>query len=419
MKRAPGPKGALIWGSLTEFSADSLGFLAEAAHEHGDIVRMRFGPVTVHLLNHPEYVEHVLTRNASNYDKNTRSAHRIAATTGDSLLSANQVAWKRHRKLVQPGFQPSNFTGIEPALDRLIEPMLERWQLAGEVDIVDEMMQLVIAAVIEVLFSSSIDTEKLNAALEVVLADTWRRIEAPLDASLLSPRLHRPAFKAALKEIDGIVLELILARRSSTQRPDDVLTRLLAAHEGAGETHLSDTELRDATVTLLLSGHETTANALSWAFIRASSGGHEAADPATIFAEAIRLYPSIWVIERRAVEADTIGGYHIPRGSSVLISPYLMHRHPKLWHDPERFDPARFAGDHPRARDGCIPFGLGEHRCVGLYLANTIGAHVLNRVFARFRLKLLPDQGLGLSPGITLRHEGPVRMRLHKEGDDV
>jgi cytochrome P450 len=212
-------------------------------------------------------------------------------------------------------------------------------------------------------------------------------------------------------EIDQIVFDLIHTRRKCQDRPDDVLSRLLAAHEAGGEIQLNDKELRDATVTLLLAGHETTANALSWAFIHASNG-FETAEPAHIFSEVIRLYPSIWIIERRVIRDDTIGGYHIPRGSSVLISPYLLHRHSDFWPEPDRFDPSRFVGDHPRLRDGYLPFGLGPHRCVGLYLANKIAAHVIERVFSRFRLRLLPDQQIGTTPGITLRHTGPVKMTV-------
>ena len=413
MTRAPGPKGSLLWGSLGAFKADSLGFLAQAAQDHGDIVRLRFGPITAHLVNHPALVEQVLSRNAANYDKATRSADRIAATTGRSLLSADQTAWARHRRLIQPAFQPRAFDGIGPVLDHLIAPMFVRWDKAGKIDIVDEMMQLVIAAAIRILFSSSLDPQRINAPLEILLADTWRRIEAPLDASLLSPRLHRPAFKKAVAQIDAIVLDLIQTRRASAQRPDDVLTRLLDAHAAEGEAQLTDQELRDAAVTLLLAGHETTANALSWAFIHAS-GAFQAADPAHIFAEAIRLYPSIWIIERRALQADTIGGFDIPRGSSVLISPFLLHRRADFWPDPTRFDPARFADGTPRPRDAYLPFGLGQHRCVGLHLANKIAAHVIGRVFAEFDLRALPGQTPRTDPGITLRHAQPFWMSVSR-----
>jgi cytochrome P450 len=117
------------------------------------------------------------------------------------------------------------------------------------------------------------------------------------------------------------------------------------------------------------------------------------------------------VIERRVIAADTIGSYDIPRGSSVLISPYLLHRHPEFWPAPEVFDPARFIGGPPRPRDGYMPFGLGQHRCVGLHLANSLATQIIAAVSQRFHLQLLPGQNLGTDAGITLRHSGPVQMQ--------
>lgn len=409
MTRAPRPKSGLIWGSLAQFKADPLAFLAQAAHDHGDVVRLRFGPVTAHLINRPDLIDHVLSRNSGNYDKNTRSADRIAATTGDSLLSTNGVAWRRHRTLIQPTFQPWCFDRIEPIIDTLLGPMMHQWDRTDSIDIVDEMMRLVMAAAIRILFSSDIDPRRIDSALKVLLADTWRRIEAPVNAAMLSRRLHRPAFRRAVAEIDAIVLDLVRCRRLQSHPPEDMLSRLISAHETEGTIQLSDRELRDAAVTLLLAGHETTANALSWAFIHAA-GRWECADPTHLFAEAIRLYPSIWVIERRAIQDDIIGGYHIPRGSSVLISPYLLHRKPDLWANPELFDPSRFACASAIPRHAYLPFGIGAHRCVGLHLARGIAHHVLGRVFEQFRLHLLPGQLLTTAPGITLRHSGPVRM---------
>lgn len=412
MTHAPGPKGGFIWGSLGAFKSDALGFLAGAAREHGDIVRLRFGPITAHLINRPEYVEHVLSRHGANFDKATRSAKRIAAATGRSLLSDDQPAWQRHRRLIQPAFQPRCFDGIEPVLDTLMAPMLDRWDAVREIDIVDEMMRLVISAAIKILFSADIPPERISVPLETLLADTWRRIEAPLDASLLSKQLHRPAFKSALAQIDAIVLDLIQTRRRAPHRPDDVLSRLLAAHEASGEAQLSDPELRDAAVTLLLAGHETTANALAWAFIHGADWPD--ADPAHLFSEAIRLHPSIWVIERRVIADDTLGGFDIPRGSSVLVSPYLLHRHPDFWPDPARFDPNRFAHGLPRPRDGYMPYGLGVHRCVGLHLATKMATHILTKVRERAALRITPGQPLHAVAEITLRHAAPVMMRVER-----
>ncbi|MDP2080364.1 MAG: cytochrome P450 [Pseudotabrizicola sp.] len=412
MTRAPGPKGGLFLGSLPAFKADPIGFLGQAVREHGPVVRLRFGPVTAHLLNAPDHIEHVLSRNAKNYDKATRSADRIAAATGQSLLSANSDMWARHRRLIQPAFQPRCFEAISgPAIDSLLLPAIERWRRQGQIDIVNEMMQLVIAAAIRILFSADIKPASISAPLEALLADTWRRIEAPFDLSMVSRHLHRRRFSSALKQIDAIVYGLIAHRKRQDDRPDDVLTRLIDAHEAEGETGLNNKELRDAAITLLLAGHETTANALAWAFIHAAKG-HEDAEPRHIFAEALRLHPSIWVIERRAIGPDAIGGYHIPKGSSVLISPLLLHRNAALWPEPEHFEPQRWADAPTHQRHAYLPFGLGQHRCIGLYLAHAMAGHILATVLSKVRLQLLPGQYPAHSAGITLQHATAVQLSV-------
>ncbi|MBB5722568.1 cytochrome P450 [Loktanella ponticola] len=410
MTRAPGPKGSLFWGSLADFTSDALGLLWQATRDHGDVVRLRFGPITAHLVNHPDHITHVLSRHADRYDKNTRSVERIRATCGDSLLSANADAWARHRRLIQPIFQPKMFTDISAIVSDEMGPMLDRWRTADKIDVASEMMHLVIAISARILFSSSVDAARVEAALAVILEDTWRRLQAPLDPSMISPAFHKRAFKDAVQTIGDVIFELIATRRRQIDAPDDLLSRLLAAHEADGDAQLNDKELRDAAVTLLLGGHETTANALAWAFhavAQSPDAGIETQDPAHIFAEAVRLYPSIWIVERRAIAADTIGGFDIPRGSSVLISPYLIHRHPDFWTDPDRFDPARHAVETDRHRHAYIPFGLGQHRCVGLHMARAIASEVIAHVYAQFRLHPT-GQTPAVDPGITLRPTGPL-----------
>ncbi|MBC7736500.1 MAG: cytochrome P450 [Candidatus Saccharibacteria bacterium] len=160
----------------------------------------------------------------------------------------------------------------------------------------------------------------------------------------------------------------------------------------------------------MLAGHETTANALGWAFIH-SGKGQITGDAAPIHAEAVRMYPSIWVIERQAVQDDQIGGFDLKRGSFVLILPYTLHRHPDFWPDPEQFDPSRFTGDTLRLRDGYLPYGLDQHRCIGLHLASALAVRIIYTVLARFRLHLLPRQVAATIAGITLRHKTPVQIQ--------
>ncbi len=418
-KRAQGARGHFFWGSLPDFKNDPIAFFEKTVHDYGDACRLRFGPVCAHLFNHPEYAEEILSKQAENFDKKTRSVERIRATCGDSLLSANTQAWQRHRKLIQPIFQPKNVMALKRKIDQIIEPTLDQWLIksrCGEpINIVDEMMKLVITISAQIMFSASVASSKIEAALEIIIEDTWRRLEAPLDASMISPIFHKPAFKKAVAQIDQIVFDIIAERKSNKDTNDDLLSLLLRAHEDDGELGLSDQELRDAAVTLLLAGHETTANALSWAFYnlaQARENNVECANMEWVFAETIRLYPSIWILERRAKWRTEIGGFEVPKGSSVLISPYLMHRHPAFWLDPLAFQPSRFDPENMknRPRNAYLPFGLGAHRCIGLNMAKTIALCVLERAEERFKLTLLPNQKINVKPSITLRHSGPILM---------
>ncbi|MBA4491764.1 cytochrome P450 [Paracoccus sp. S1E-3] len=423
MSRAPGPRGHPITGSLAGFRHDPLGLMAGALRAHGDIVRFRFAHITAHLLNDPDHIAQVLSRNAANYDKNTRSAALIRDACGDSLLSGNETAWARHRQLLAPVFQPGAVAPWAPLIDARMQPVLARWdavaQTGGQIDIVAEMMSLVIGMAARLLFSTEIDVARIEAPLAVLLEDTWRRLQAPFDAAVISAAFHRRAFKDARAQIDAVVMQMIRDRRQSDRRPDDVLSRLIAAHEAEGAAALTDTELRDAAVTLLLAGHETTANALAWMFwlvAREPARGLETTDPQKLLAEALRLYPSIWIIERRAIAHDRIGPYRIGAGSTVLISPWLLHRNAAFWPDPQHFDPERFGPGQSgaRPRHAYLPFGLGPHRCIGLHLARLIAGRIIAASYDHFRFTARDPDPCQIRPQITLRPSGPLWLRPYR-----
>lgn len=423
MIKPPGPKGTLIWGSLGEFQEDTLGFLVRSAENYGDIVRFRFAHMQAYLINNPELIKQALITNADCFDKHTRSAKQIRATCGDSLLSFNQQTWARHRKLIQPVFQPRFVETMDDIIDQQTAHMMERWYLLAEtgeaVDIVSEINQLVIQISTRALFSSELDTNKIEQALTVLLNDTWRRLQAPFVMSSLSPIFHKRPFKQALSEVDKMVFNIISKRRDENTTHDDVLSRLLSAHQGNGDIKLTDSELRDAVITLLLAGHETTANALAWSFYLLAEQPHKIPtnmDFKNVFLETVRLYPSIWIIERRTIKPTKIGDYVIPKGTSVLISPYVLHRHKDYWKTSDQFDPDRFseAECDQRPRNAFLPFGLGEHRCVGLHMATKISTRVLEIAHKQFRLQLVSKNIPQPNPGITLRHNQNILVRVKR-----
>ncbi|MHB0960333.1 MAG: cytochrome P450 [Pirellulaceae bacterium] len=448
-KRAPGPRGDFLVGCLREFRRDPVGLLLRSAERYGDVVRLRIGPVLTHLVNHPDHIEHVLVQNARNYDKNTRSVAKLRATCGRSLLSTEGETWQRHRQLIQPAFQPGSLKRYVPDMFDCTSHMLDRWSEAARagqpLDIVSEMMHVTLTIAARCLFGAEIapDADTIERCLGIILDDAWRRLESWVDWSHISSAFQNRSYRAAVQEVDRIVYRIVDKRRQQTQATDDLLSILLRSHDGQSATRLDDQELRDACVTLLLAGHETTANALAWTcYLLARSepvetrlraelltvwrGQSPAHSPGQslgqfdvehltyteqVFAEAIRLYPSIWIMERHVVADDEIAGCRIPGGSTVLISPYVLHRHAQFWPDCETFDPGRFAPQASAARPklAYLPFGTGPHQCIGRHMASIVARVVLASINQRFRMRLVPGQPIALKPGITLRH----RQRLH------
>lgn len=443
-RRAPGPRGDFLLGSLGEFRKDPLGLLLNSALRFGDITRFKIGPVLAHLVNHPDHVGYVLVQNAHNFDKQTRSVAKIRATCGRSLLSTDGEIWLRHRRLIQPTFQPELVKRFVPVVHSETSRILDRWTEAARtqrpLNIVSEMMQVTLAIAARSLFGAEIarDAATVESSLAVILNDTWRRLESWFDPASLSPVMHRRSFRTALQSIDEIVYRMIGARRQQTDGCHDLLSILIEAHDNQRGTRLDDQELRDACITLLLAGHETTANALAWCcylisqdpvvqeeLYDESAAVLQHRPPAAtdvdkliytgkVFAEAIRLYPSIWIMERRVVADDEVAGYALPKDSTLLISPYVLHRHPEFWPDPGRFDPERFSPEasEERPQFAYLPFGAGAHQCVGRHMALLVARLVLATIFQQFRLCLVPGQSIRPLAGITLRHAQPLYITL-------
>jgi cytochrome P450 len=368
----------------------------------------------------------------------------MRAACGESLLTAGGETWKRHRALVQPYLGRGHLEQFAPVIVEATLAMLRRWRehaAAGRpLEIVSEMMELILGIAAQIFFSADVhrDAKTVERSLAAVLDETWRRVENPFDPASIHPFLQRRSLRRAVAALDGVVYRILARRREKSSR-DDLLASFMRARDESGRGW-SDQELRDATLTLLLAGHETTANALAWAFYLVSQ--HPAVEaqmreelaevlqgrsprgddldrmPRTrnVFLETIRLYPSIWIIERRAVHDDEIGGYRIPARSMVLISPYVLHRRPDFWKDPEQFQPDRFAGEEVDevAAGAYLPFGAGPRYCVGREMALLVAPLLLATVLASFRLRLVPGHPVACKPGITLRHAHGLQMLLEE-----
>jgi enediyne biosynthesis protein E7 len=436
---APGPPGHFLLGNLREFRRDVLRLVMESAATYGDIVRCRLGPQVVHLLNHPDHVGQVLQNRAANYDKHTRSSAAIRAVTGESLLTCNGEAWKRQRRMDQPAFHHRQIIGFARQMTTAIDNVIQSWQGRLVLDISSEMARLTYSIVGQTLFSFNTgeDATTVEKAMRVILPHVFGRLGNLINWPDKLPTPANRRFHRSLAEVDEVVYRVIAQHRRAQAdgNPDtDLLSMLMSVRDSETGAALDDTQLRNETITFLLAGHETTANALTWTFYLISRhpevekrllaelaevlGGRTPTleDVAkltytkSVIQESMRLYPPIWIIERRVIAEDEVGGYTLPAGSAVVISPYALHRHPAFWERPETFDPSRFGSPAPAAY---IPFGAGPRSCIGSEFAMLEAQLITAMVMQSFHLDLVPGHPVVPLPDITLRSKHGMMMNAH------
>ena len=432
---APGPRGHPLLGSIPALRADPLGLVTSLAQDYGDVVRVRLGPFVQHLLNHPEHVVHVLQSRRDNYDKATRSTQHIRRVCGESLLTATGETWARRRRLVQPAFQRDAVRRFVPGMVEACEAMLAEWQVEPRpVRVVSsEMSRLTYTIVARALFRTDVagGAAEIEPSMRLLLEETFAGLQrlASLPGWVPTPRNRR--FRSALAAVDRVVGAIVAAHRGDPR--GDLLTHMLAARDPETGAGLHEQAIRNEVITLLIAGHETTANAITWTLhllaqhaeaqdlVRAELetvlGGRAptADDLAALeqtrraLLESMRLFPPIWIMERHVLEDDVIGGYGIPAGSAVVLCPWTLHRHPEFWEEPETFRPARFAVDGPPAY---LPFGAGPRTCIGRAFALQEALIVLAMLLRRYRVTPVPGARVEPFPGITLPPRGGLSLAL-------
>jgi cytochrome P450 len=448
LRIAPGPRGHPLIGNLITFRRDVLGLLLESRRRFGDVVRFRLGPHVIHLVAHPEHIKHVLLTNQHNYNKDTRSSAKIRDVTGEGLLTSSGDAWLRQRRLSQPVFQAQRLTAFVGIMTDATAVMLRRWRAdykpGKPLDIASEMMRLTCSIVTRALLGAdlSADLGAIEDAATLVMAHTYRRLETLVDLPPRWPNSRNRRFRRALRSLDGIVYRILQERE---QRPADggnLLSLLLHQRDEENGQGMTAEQLRNELITLLLAGHETTANALTWTWYLLSRHpgvarqvraevievlGERAptaedlpklAGTLRVIQESLRLYPPIWIMERRGLADDVIAGCRIPAGSTVVISPYVTHRHPDFWDNPEGFDPDRFRPERftEGQRPAYLPFGMGQRLCIGNNFALLEARVIVAMVLQAFWLDLVPGFPVVPKPGITLRSRDGLLMTLRPQG---
>jgi cytochrome P450 len=414
--------------------------LFERLSRRGDVVRLPLARAGWHLVSDPDLVREVLVTRRHDFEKGI-ALQRARMFLGDGLLTSEGEGHGARRRLVQPAFHGQR-------LERCAAVMVQRSLLARErpadgdvLEIWAEMMRLTLAIVGPALFATELEheAEEMRATLTEAMGlfDVVTALAAPVLARLGTPRMRR--LQAARARLDALVGRIVDARRDDPVDRGDLLSMLVLARDEDGGPGLSREALRDEATTLLIAGHETTANALTWTWhllaahpaaqarlhaeLDAALGGR----PATVadlprlryadmvLAEALRLYPPAWGIPRRALRPVRVGPYTLQPGAIVVVSPWAMHRDPRLWDAPLRFDPDRWAESPPsQPRPGYMPFGAGPRGCVGRPFALMEGVLVLATLAQAWRVRPVPGRPARPRPSITLRPEGGLWLRVDR-----
>jgi cytochrome P450 len=420
---------------------DKLGFLTSVADPGGPPTRLRIGADT-YLLSSPEDVGHVLVRNSRNYEKTPRlTSSRGRRLSGKGVLTSSGDEHARLRRLMQPLFHRRAIARFSDLIVANTDEMLDGWPEGGTVDVAGEMMSLVRRNVLQAVFGTAQSDLRI---LEQALA-TRRRYIAHVFGSLVPLPEYLPTpinlrYRLAMRTIDRTIYQQIAVRRRNGSPPEDLLAMLMEAQDQEGRT-MSDAELRDEALTLSLTGYETLGEALAWTlYLLAVNPEEQSAlveemdrvigagppQPADlpqlhrarmVFAESLRLYPPTWIFIRMARGEDHLpSGAAIPPGAKLYLCPYVMHRNPLFFPDPERFDPDRFSHEARRGRPrfAYFPFGAGPRTCIGESLARMEAVLCVVTVLRRFRLELVPGQAVVPQAGITLGPRDGIRMRASR-----
>jgi cytochrome P450 len=434
----PGPKGTLIGGNLRAYQSRRLNFFVDVAREYGDLTSFRFGPRRIFLVSNPDLIEQVLVSDARHYIKHF-GARNYMPVLGNGLVTSEGSFWLRQRRLSQPAFLKSRVLSYAPIMSEITERMLETWRPGQLVDVHFEFSSLTSAIALKSLFGLEDlgDREKfvntLRLAFDLMTSRFRRLLHFPIWVPTRSNIKLRRAISELRQVVDGFIaagrqrMKDREARHEGNDAPEDLLSRLVEAQDVDG-SRMTDEQLRDEAMTLYLAGHETTALTLSWSWYllsqhprvedklvsewqRVLAGRTPTPEdlpnlPYTdaVLAEAMRVYPPVYLIGREAITELELGGYRVKKGYTVFMSQWVNHRDPRYFPEPEEFRPERWEDGLAKRipKYAYYPFGGGTRVCIGNTFALMEAAILLATIGQKYRFTLDPNAVIDIDPQITL-----------------
>lgn len=413
---------------------DSFLIINKLLAEYGDIVRIKSSTrrTDSYLINNPEFIKHILLKNYQNYKKGV-GFERVKMLLGNGIITSDGAFWRKQRRMIQPAFSKAMIESQVEMVQKCNTERMQKWQglLAGnesvEIDISYEASDLALDIVMRVLFSDDVDTmleESGENPFAFLTEDPTRDIKVVLK----------------YRSLMSLLLKYIQARRNSTKKYNDFVSVFVDARDKDTGEGMTDKELLDEVMTMIVAGHETSAITLTWVWYFMAKYPHidKAVQDEIIHSgivgapgfndlekipyikqvteEALRIYPPVWLFTRKAIEDDRLGEYNIPAGSDIFLSPYYLHRNKAFWDDPESFRPERFSADLQKQQHkfSYLPFSAGPRRCIGDFFATVEMQIHVGLIAQKFRFELITDAVPELEASINMRAKDPIILKMYK-----
>lgn len=411
---------------------DSFVLIEELFNQYGDIVRVesKTRRSDSYLINNPEYIKHILLKNYQNYKKGV-GFERVKMLLGNGIIVSDGAFWRKQRRLIQPAFSKAMIESQVEMIQQCNLERMQKWTALAEtgaaIDISYEASDLALDIVLRVLFSDDVDTlleQSGENPFAFLTDDPTRDVQVVLK------------YRALM----GVLLKLIQARRTTTKNYNDFVSVFVAARDKESGEGMTDKELLDEVMTMIVAGHETSAITLTWVWYFIAK--HESVDKTIqdelvrsgikgapgfndldkipyikhVTEEALRIYPPVWLFSRKAIEADTLGDYPIPAGADIFISPYYLHRNTDFWNQVEEYQPERFSDEALKTQHkfSYIPFSAGPRRCIGDFFATVEMQIHVGLMAQAFRFELVDEATPELEANINMRAKNPIMLKISK-----
>jgi cytochrome P450 len=431
----PGPKGHFLLGHIPDYRRDQLGFLERCSREYGDIVRLRLGYHRIFLVNHPDAIEEVLVTKSRSFIKHF-ALRLTPLLLGNGLLLSEGDFYLRQRRMVQPAFNRARLATYAPIMVDAAQNTIATWRPGETRDMAGEMMRITLEIAARTLFGSEVaeETREINEALQFLQGSYLARFNSFYPIPIWIPTLVNLRMRKAIRRLDQIIYRFIDQRRQGGADRGDLLSLLLHARDEDDGGQMTDRQVRDEAMTLFLAGHETTTLALSWTWyllathpeveerlateVRAVLGGRlptiddlpRLRYAEKVVRESMRLYPPVYTIGREALVDCEVGGYRVPKGTTVLMNQWVVHRDRRFFEHAERFIPERWTSDFASRlpKYAYFPFGGGPRLCPGNGFAMMEAILILATIAQGYRFTLLPGHKVVPWATLTLRPQGGI-----------